>query len=61
MAIVTTNNLNQPVISPENLVHQRLAAERMQDVRLLLQNLSNSEEAGFYYKTYLIVKKRLLS
>lgn len=45
MTIVTTNNLNQSVISPENLAHQRLAAERMQDVTLLLQNLANSEEA----------------
>jgi hypothetical protein len=45
MTIVTRTNLNQSVISPESLAHQRLAAERMQDVRLLLQNLANSEEA----------------
>lgn len=45
MTIVTRNNLHQSVISPENLAQQRLAAERMQDVQLLLQNLANSEEA----------------
>ena len=45
MTIVTRNNLPPSVISPENLAHQRLAAERMQDVNLLLQNLANSEEA----------------
>ncbi|BAY26304.1 hypothetical protein NIES2100_61180 [Calothrix sp. NIES-2100] len=45
MTLVPRNNLHQPVISPENLAHQRLAAERMQDVNLLLQNLANSEEA----------------
>ncbi|BAY11488.1 hypothetical protein [Calothrix sp. NIES-2098] len=45
MTIVTRNNLPQPLISPERLAHQRLAAERMQDVNLLLQNLANSEEA----------------
>ncbi|OUL18325.1 hypothetical protein [Nostoc sp. 106C] len=45
MTIVTRNNLPQPLISPEKLAHQRLAAERMQDVNLLLQNLANSEEA----------------
>jgi hypothetical protein len=45
MTIVPRNNLPQPVISPDKLAHQRLAAQRMQDVNLLLQNLSNSEEA----------------
>ncbi|BAY64440.1 hypothetical protein NIES22_45380 [Calothrix brevissima NIES-22] len=45
MTIVPSNHLPQTVISPENLAHQRLAAQRMQDVNLLLQNLANSEEA----------------
>ncbi|MBD2357874.1 hypothetical protein H6G41_25225 [Tolypothrix sp. FACHB-123] len=45
MTIVPRNNRPQTVISPENLAHQRLAAERMQDVHLLLKNLANSEEA----------------
>lgn len=45
MTIVPRNHLPQTVISPENLAHQRLAAERMQDVNLLLKNLANSEEA----------------
>ncbi|OUL24222.1 hypothetical protein BV372_29040 [Nostoc sp. T09] len=45
MTIVKRNSLHQSVISPENLAQKRLAAERMQDVNLLLQNLANSEEA----------------
>jgi hypothetical protein len=45
MTIVPRNNLPQPVISPDKLAQQRLVAQRMQDVNLLLQNLSNSEEA----------------
>jgi len=45
MTIVTRNRLHKSVIASENLPHQRLAAERMQDVKLLLQNLANSEEA----------------
>lgn len=45
MTIVTRNNLNQSIIAPENLAQQRLTAERIQDVTLLLQNLANSEEA----------------
>ncbi|MBD2214907.1 hypothetical protein H6G64_33895 [Calothrix sp. FACHB-156] len=45
MTIVTRNRLHQSVIAPESLAQERLAAERMQDVKLLLQNLAHSEEA----------------
>lgn len=44
MAIITQTTRSQTVESPEKLAHKRLTAERMQDVRLLLQNLVNSEE-----------------
>lgn len=45
MALVTQRSLRQSVKSPEKLAHKHLTAEQMQDVRLLLQNLVNSEEA----------------
>ncbi|MDZ7957043.1 MAG: hypothetical protein RMY34_03900 [Aulosira sp. DedQUE10] len=45
MTIVTRNHLHKSVVAPDNFAQQRLAAERMQDVKLLLQNLANSEEA----------------
>ncbi|MBW4564323.1 MAG: hypothetical protein KME32_24915 [Mojavia pulchra JT2-VF2] len=45
MAIVTRNSLPKPVVASEKLAQQRLMAERMKDVKLLLLNLANSEEA----------------
>ncbi|BBD62999.1 hypothetical protein NIES2109_58490 (plasmid) [Nostoc sp. HK-01] len=45
MTLVTQRSLRQSVESPEKLAHKHLTAERMQDVRLLLQNLIDSEEA----------------
>ncbi|WP_200929847.1 hypothetical protein [Nostoc piscinale] len=45
MALVTPRYHRKLVESSEKLTHKHLTAERMQDIRLLLQNLVNSEEA----------------
>ncbi|WP_373528293.1 hypothetical protein [Nostoc sp.] len=45
MTIVRQNTLNTTVSPPETLAEKYIEAERMRDIRLLLQNLFNSEEA----------------
>ncbi|MBD2251118.1 hypothetical protein [Nostoc parmelioides] len=45
MAIIKQNFLNNSVDSSELLDQKNIEAQRMQDVQLLLQNLSESEEA----------------
>lgn len=49
MVVVKQKSLPPPVESSERLAHKHLTAERMQDVRLLLQNLIDSEEATQYF------------
>lgn len=45
MTIITHNPLNNSVASSEQLARKQLEEQRMQDVRLLLLNLSENEEA----------------
>jgi hypothetical protein len=45
MTIIRNNSLNNSVTSSEQLARQQLEEQRMRDVRLLLLNLSENEEA----------------
>lgn len=45
MTIIRHNSLNNSVTSSEQLARQQLEEQRMRDVRLLLLNLSENEEA----------------